>query len=95
MRRTCNWPPPNSYDPDYRNMKDARPKWGFGSSKRGGLTVGKSEAPGMQTYNLPSRAVENSSWSMALKLENRSSIGSIKTKFVPGPGSYNPDFHKA
>lgn len=47
MRRTCNWPPPNSYDPDFKNMKDARPKWGFGSSKRGGLTVGKSEAPGM------------------------------------------------
>lgn len=21
MRRTCNWPPPNCYDPDYKNLK--------------------------------------------------------------------------
>jgi hypothetical protein len=32
---------------------------------------------------------------MGLKLENRNSIGSIKTKFVPGPGTYQPDYKKA
>jgi len=42
----------------------------------------------MQAYNIPSKAIENSSWSMGLKLENRGSIGTIKTKFVPGPGTY-------
>ena len=95
MRRTCNWPPPNSYDPKYTAQKEARPTWGFGTSKRGNLTTGKNCAPSMQAYNIPSKAVENSSWSMGLKLENRNSIGSIKTKFVPGPGTYQPDYKKA
>lgn len=95
MRRTCNWPPPNSYDPNFRVSQDMKPTWGFGTSKRGNLTSGKNCAPSMQTYNLPSKVVEHSSWSMGLKLENRSSIGSIKTKFVPGPGTYQPDFAKS
>lgn len=47
MRRTCNYPPPDSYDANYRASASKSPSWGFGSSKRGGLTVGKSVAPGM------------------------------------------------
>ena len=49
----------------------------------------------MQAYNIPSKVVETSSWSMGLKLENGSSIGNTKTKFVPGPGTYQPDFAKS
>ncbi len=32
---------------------------------------------------------------MGLKLENRGSIGNAKTKLVPGPGAYQPEFTKA
>ena len=47
MRRTCNYPPPDSYNSNYRASVTKSPSWGFGTSKRGGLTVGKSVAPGM------------------------------------------------
>ena len=46
----------------------------------------------MQTYNIPSRAIEGSKWPMGLKLEKTSCISPEKTKFIPGPGSYNPDY---
>ena len=69
MRRTCNFPPPDNYNPDYTAAKTREPIWGFGSSKRSGLTVGKNEAPSMQTYNIPSKAVEGSTWAMGMKLE--------------------------
>lgn len=69
MRRTCAFPPPGTYSPDYRAATAGRPKWGFGSAKRPGLNVGKSDAPSMQTYNIPSRTVENCQFSMGLKLD--------------------------
>jgi hypothetical protein len=69
-RRTQNFPPPNSYNPDYLTIKQSLPKWGFGSSKRGELSEGRNCAPSMQSYNIPSRAVEGSKWAMGLKLEN-------------------------
>ena len=94
MRRTCNFPPPDSYNPDFsQGSKMVKsPNWGFGSSKRGNLQDGKCEAPSMQRYNIPSRAVEGSTWSMGAKLDNTSAIGNSKTKFVPGPGSYEPNY---
>lgn len=64
MRRTCNYPPMNAYDPDYTKTIGSIPKWGFGSSTRGGLVEGKVVSPSMQTYNIPSKVVERSSWSM-------------------------------
>jgi len=87
MRRTCNYPPPNTYNPDYRISKTADAKWGFGTGKRGGLTSGVSSAPGMQTYNIPSKMVEGSKWFMGMKLEGGGALSGAKgTKFVPGPG---------
>jgi len=62
MRRTCNYPPPDQYDPKFQTVKEKCPLWGFGSSKRGGLTVGKSIAPSMQSYNIPSKAIEGKQW---------------------------------
>ena len=49
----------------------------------------------MQSYNIPSKAVEGSTWCMGEKLANKSSIGNSATNYVPGPGNYDPDFHKA
>lgn len=51
-------PPPNAYDPAFDKVSSAEPKWGFGSSRRGPLTVGKNESPSMQKYNIPSKAIE-------------------------------------
>lgn len=93
MRRTCNYPPPDSYNPVYQSTKEKSPNWGFGSSKRGQLTNGKVVSPSMQTYNIPSRAVEGSKWVMGAKLQGSMSVD--KAKFAPGPGNYDPDFKKS
>eukprot|EP00356_Strombidium_inclinatum_P017106 CAMPEP_0170483580 /NCGR_PEP_ID=MMETSP0208-20121228/3259_1 /TAXON_ID=197538 /ORGANISM="Strombidium inclinatum, Strain S3" /LENGTH=163 /DNA_ID=CAMNT_0010756693 /DNA_START=857 /DNA_END=1345 /DNA_ORIENTATION=- len=90
MRRTCNFPPPDSYEPQFASVKEKCPLWGFGTSKRKGLTVGKSVAPSMQSYNIPSKAVEGNKWIMGVKLE--SSLANPKARLVPGPGNYEPDF---
>jgi hypothetical protein len=45
----------------------------------------------MQTYNIPSKAVEGSKSIMWLKLDNRGALSTNVLK-VPGPGNYNPDF---
>ena len=47
MRRTSNFPPANNYNPEFRTTVNKGPVWGFGTAKRGGLTVGKSVAPSM------------------------------------------------
>ena len=91
MRRVCNFPPPGGYNPNFSVSQNSNPLWGFGSGKRGGLTVGKSDAPSMQTYSIPSKAVEGSKWVMGLKLDNRGALSTNVLK-VPGPGNYNPDF---
>lgn len=49
----------------------------------------------MQSYNIPSRAVEGSKWCMGLKLNKGAAISGENTKGVPGPGNYNPDFAKS
>jgi hypothetical protein len=48
----------------------------------------------MQTYNIPSKAVEGSRWVMGLKLENQGAIGadSKKKGREPGPGNYDGDY---
>jgi len=42
----------------------------------------------MQAYNIPSKAIEGSTWYMGEKLANKSSIGNASTNYVPGPGNY-------
>ncbi len=46
----------------------------------------------MQSYNIPSKAIEGSKWIMGLKLENQAAISSKPKMYVPGPGNYNPEF---
>ena len=44
----------------------------------------------MQSYSIPSRAVEGQKWFMGLKLEKQ---GAMSTKnLVPGPGTYDGDY---
>jgi hypothetical protein len=38
------------------------------------LQPGKTVSPGMQTYNIGSKAVEGSRWSMGLKLDDTSAL---------------------
>lgn len=56
------------------------------------MTVGKSVAPSMQTYNLPQRAIEGRSYSLGLKLENRGALSTNKSLVVPGSGTYEPNY---
>lgn len=91
MRRVQNYPPPGTYDPDYKAGIKSMPKWGFGSSKRGGLTTGKTVSPGMQTYSIPSRAVEGSKWEFGLKLESQGALSGSKMQ-APPPGAYDPNY---
>ena len=90
MRRTSNFPSPDNYNPMYRTTVNKSPTWGFGTSKRPGLTAGKNCAPSMQTYNIPSKAVEGSAWHMGLKLEKGGAMG-VKS-VSPGPGTYNGNY---
>lgn len=46
----------------------------------------------MQSYTIPSRAVEGSAWSLGLKLDNRGALATNKSVVVPGAGTYNPDY---
>jgi hypothetical protein len=46
----------------------------------------------MQSYNIPSKAIEGKTWYMGLKLEKTGAINGNKAKWVPGPGNYNPDY---
>jgi hypothetical protein len=48
----------------------------------------------MQAYTTPSKAIEGPKWNMGLKLEKLGAISPEKTKFIPGPGAYQPDYNK-
>ena len=91
-RRTQNFPPPDTYQPNYKAAIAKGPNWVFGTSKRSGLTVGKSVAPSMQSYTIPSRAVEGNKWSLGLKLDNRGALAQNKSVIVPGAGTYEPNY---
>lgn len=58
------------------------------------MTDGKVVSPSMQSYNIPSKAVEGSKWAMGLKLTNGAAIGGDEKqqKNTPGPGNYDPDY---
>jgi hypothetical protein len=58
MRSTQNFPAPTAYNPDWSRTRSSDPKWGFGTSSRKPLTDGKVCSPSMQSYNIPSKAIE-------------------------------------
>lgn len=74
MRRVFNNPAPDAYDPRYKAGVNKDPIWAFGSSQRTGLQAGKTVSPGCQTYDIRSKAVEGSRWSMGLKLDATSCL---------------------
>ena len=82
-------PPPNTYNPNFGSSRRVDPSWGFGSGKRGKLTVGRNDAPSSQTYNIPSRAIEGRPQSMGLKLDKNTPNKN------PGPGTYLPEYKSA
>ena len=69
-----NFPPPDTYNPNYKAAKSKMASWSFGSSKRQPLSK-QNNVPGAGTYVHQSRAVEGPQFNMGLKLDNQSSIG--------------------
>jgi len=67
--RASNFPPPDTYKPNFLPTKERMASWSFGVGKRtdfGGAN--KTPAPG--TYPIPNRAIEGPKSSMRLKLDN-------------------------
>jgi hypothetical protein len=48
----------------------------------------------MQSYTTPSKAIEGPKWNMGLKLEKLGAISPEKTRYIPGPGAYQPDYNR-
>lgn len=70
--RTSNFPPPDSYNPEYKVLRSSEPKWGFGSSTRNSFGGGvKTPAPG--TYNVTDKNA-GPTYQMGLKLDGQSAI---------------------
>ena len=68
-KRNCNFPPPDTYNPEYKTLKAKDPTWGFGSSTRAQSAKLKTPAPG--TYNIPGViSTEGPKYNMGLKLDN-------------------------
>ena len=90
--RRRNYPPPDSYDPNYRVAKTKVAAWGFGTSLRGDMAKGNKN-PGPNNYAL-SASSRGPAYGMGLKLDNQSLIGTNvrKTAANPGAANYNPDF---
>ena len=48
--RTSNYPPPDSYNPSYKTIKERNASWSFGSSKRSNLATMSLHTPAPGTY---------------------------------------------
>lgn len=91
--RVSNYPPPGAYNANYNSSKSKDAEWKFGTGPRSKL-AGNSFTPGPQAYKLTSKAVEGSKFSLGLKLESTSTIGTAvaQTRGNPGPGGYSGDY---
>ena len=81
-------PGPGQYSIDESAAKSG---FGFGTSKRSGLRVGKDEVPGPGQYN---QKVRSSTQGCTIRARHGSSLVS-GNKEDPGPGQYNPDIRAA
>lgn len=92
-KKTGGWPGPDSYSPDTRLTHAKNAAWVIGSSQRNSMNS-KTLTPAPNAYSPPSKGVEGSKFSMGLKLDNMSSIGTVtrRTMFNPGAGNYDPDY---
>jgi hypothetical protein len=50
--RVSNFPPPDSYTPRYKSVKENRASWSFGSGKRSNLTGLGLKTPAPGHYNV-------------------------------------------
>ena len=94
MRQTQNIPAPTAYNPNYSATRSTDPRWGFGTGQRKPLTDGKVCSPSMQSYNIPSKAIEGRQQHMGAKLSYGGTM-STKASEVPGPGAYDPQVKAA
>lgn len=84
-------PGPGEHAPDFKSIKTASPRFGFGSEKRASPINEKLAAmPGPGNYKLPN-IHENLSYSMGIKLKGSMDTNSIS----PGAGTYEPDIYKS
>ena len=67
--RTSNFPPPDSYNPQYTSIKERNASWSFGSGQRAKLASMGLTTPAPGTYSLPSRAVEGPKYPMGSKID--------------------------
>lgn len=66
--RNSNFPPPDTYNPEYTKVKSSDPKWGFGSSTRQSLVGGNKMTPAPGTYVIPAKTgLEGPKFQMGLK----------------------------
>lgn len=78
-------PSPFDYQPRDSYTKSAMANYKFGTSKRDGKNS-KSQIPGPGNYDIHSKAVEGSKYSIAGKTHD---LLSKKRESLPGPGSYD------
>lgn len=76
MKGDQQTPPPDAYKPLYSSTLSAAPRSGIGSGQRSTLIKDNGQ-PGPHTYKIKSRAVEGPKFYMGLKLESKSSIGTL------------------
>lgn len=73
--KTSNYPPPDSYNPSYKNIKERNASWSFGRSKRNELATTSKDTPAPGTYSTEKKVAEGPKYHLGLKLDNLSSIG--------------------
>jgi len=49
--KTSNYPPPDSYNPSYKTIKERNLSWSFGRSKRDELLAAGKDTPAPGTYS--------------------------------------------
>jgi hypothetical protein len=68
--RTSNYPPPDSYNPSYKTIKERNASWSFGSGKRSNLATTSLDTPAPGTYQLETKVGEGPKYHLGLKLDN-------------------------
>ena len=67
---TSNYPPPDSYNPSYKTIKERNASWSFGTSKRNELATTSKDTPAPGTYSTEKKFVEGPKYHLGLKLDN-------------------------
>lgn len=92
----CNFPPPDSYKPNYKITKESRGSWSFGSGGRPNLAEYSLTTPAPNAYKTDWRE-EGPKVAFKGKIYATSYIGTEerRVRANPGPGTYKPDYKKS